>query len=48
MPKIANYSKVLTDEELKYFVVTTFGECFKDTREKMYSKLGEEKNLTQV
>ena len=46
MPKIADYLKILTDEEVKDFVVITFGECFKSMREKLFSNLGEEnKNL---
>ena len=35
MPKIADYLKILTGE-------INFGKCFKSTREKFYSKLGEE------
>ena len=45
MPEIADYLKILTDEEVKDFVVINFGECFKSTREKLYFKLGEGKML---
>ena len=37
--KIADYLKIFTDEEVKDFVVTNFGDCFKCTREKLYFKL---------
>ena len=37
--KIADYLKILTDEEVKDFVVINFGDCFKCIREKLYSKL---------
>ena len=46
--KIADYLKILTDEEVKDFVLINFGECFKSMREKLYSKLSEEKNLREV
>ena len=42
---IDNYSKILTDEEVKDFVAINYSEYFKSTREKMYSKLNEEQNL---
>lgn len=42
MPKIPNYLKILTDEEVKGFETINFVERFKFTREKFYSKLGEE------
>ena len=48
MPKIADYSKILTDEKIKYFVVINFGKCFKSARGSLYSKLGEEKNIRKV
>ena len=48
MPKVADYLKILTDEEMKDFVVITFGECFKSMRELLYSKLGEKKSLRKV
>ena len=38
----------MLDEEVKAFMVINFGECFKSTREKSYSKLDEEKNLRKV
>ena len=43
MPKIADFLKILTNEELKAFVVINFGECFKSSREKLYSTVGEKK-----
>ena len=48
IPKINNYSKILTDEEVKDFVVINFSEYFKFTREKLYFKLNEEQNLRKV
>ena len=48
MPKIADYFKILNDEEVKDFVVINFGECFKFTREALHSKLGEEENIRKV
>ena len=38
----------MTDEEVKDFVVKSFGKCFKFSREKSYSKLGKEENLRKV
>ena len=38
-PKIGHYLKILTDSEVKAFVVTNFGKHFKTVREKLYSKL---------
>ena len=37
--KIDNYSKILTDDEIKDFVAINCGDYFKSTREKLYSKL---------
>ena len=48
MPKITGYLKILTDEEVKDCVLVNFGEYFKSTREKLYSKLSEEKNWRKV
>ena len=48
VPKIVDYLKILTDEEIKDFVVINFGKYYKFTREKLYSKLSEEKNLRKV
>ena len=45
MSNIADYLKILIDEEVKEFVVINFGECFETTRELLYSKLGKEKVL---
>lgn len=46
-PKIRNDLKILTDDEVKDFEVINFAENSKSTREKMYSKLSEEKNLVE-
>ena len=37
--------KILTDDEGKDLVVINFGEYFKSTREKLFSKLNEGDNL---
>ena len=46
--KIDDYLKILTDDEVKYFVAIQFSEYFKSTKEKLYSKLNEEQNLRKV
>ena len=46
--KISDYLKVLTEDEVKDFVVINFGEYFKSTKEELYSKLSEEKNIRKV
>ena len=48
IPRIADCLKILTDEEVKNFVLINFGEYFKSMREKLYSKLSQGKNLTEV
>ena len=48
IPNISDYLKILTDDEVKDFVALNFTECFKSTREKLYSKLSEEQNLRKV
>ena len=48
IPKISDFLKILTDQEVKDFLAITFGEFSKSTREKLYSKLSEEKNLWKV
>ena len=48
IPKIDDYLKILTDDEVKYFVAINFSEYFKCAREKLYSKLNEEQNLRKV
>ena len=40
--KIGDYLKILTDDELKDFVVVNFGEYFKSMKENLYSKLSED------
>ena len=48
IPKIADYLKILVDEEVKDIVSISFVKYFKCTREKSYFKLSEEKNLTEI
>ena len=48
IPKIDDYLKILTDDQVKHFVVINSGEYFKYTKEKVYSKLNEEQNLIKV
>ena len=43
IPKIDDYLKILTDDEVKDFVVINFGEYFKSMKEDLYPKLYEEK-----
>ena len=45
IPKIGDYLKILTDDEVKNFVAINLSEYFKCTREKLYSKLNEKKIL---
>ena len=42
MPRIDNYLKILTDEEVKDFIASNFNEYFKSTGEKCYSELNKE------
>ena len=48
IPRIAGYSEMFTDEGFKDFVFKKFGECFKCTREELYSKLDKEITLENV
>ena len=48
IPKVVNYLKILTDEEVKDFIAINFSEYVKFTREMLYSKLSEEQNLRKV
>ena len=49
IPKIGYYLKILTDKEVKDFVVINFSECFnKSTTEKLHSALNEKQNLRKV
>ena len=48
IPKIGDNLNILTDDEVKDFVVVNFGEYFKSMTEKLYSKLREEQNLRKV
>ena len=45
IPKIADYLKILTADEVKDFAAITFREYFKSKREKLYSKLNKKQNL---
>ena len=45
IPKIVEYLEILTDKEVKGFVVKKFGKCIKSTTEELYSKLDEEKSF---
>ena len=46
--KIGDYLKILTNDEVRDFVVIRFGEYFESKREKFYSKLSEEQNIVKV
>ena len=48
IPKIDDYLKILTDEEVKDFVAINFSEYFKSIREKLYSKLIQEQNIRKL
>ena len=48
IPKIGDYFKIFTDEEVKDFVAINFSEYFKSTGEKLYFKLNDEQNLRKV
>ena len=48
IPKIGDYLKILTDDELKDFIVIKFGKKFTSMKEKLYSKLNEEQNISKV
>ena len=48
IPKINNYLKILTDDEVKDFIAINFTEHFKSTGEKLYSKLNEEQILEKL
>ena len=48
IPKIDDYLKILTDEEVKDFVAINFSKYFKSTREKLYCKLSENKILEKL
>ena len=41
IPKIGDYLKILTDDEMKDFVVIKFGKDFKSMTEKLYYKLSD-------
>ena len=48
IPKIDEYLKILTDEEVKHFVAINISEYFKSTKEKLYSKLKKQKILEKL
>ena len=39
IPKTGDYLKILTDDEVKDFVVIKFGKYFKSRKEQLYYKL---------
>ena len=45
IPKIDDYLKILTDDEVKNVVAIHCSEYFKSTREKLHSRVSEEQNL---
>ena len=48
IPKIDDYLKILSGDEMKDFVFINFGEYFKSTKEKLCFKLNEEQNIRRV
>ena len=44
IPKFDDYLKILADNKRKDFAGINFGEYFKSTKEKLCSKINEEKN----
>ena len=48
IPKIDDYLKILTDEEVKDFVAIDSSEYFKFAKEKLHSKPNEEQNLKKA
>ena len=48
IPKVREYSKILTDDEVKNFVAIEFEEYFRSRRETLYYTLNEEQNLRKV
>ena len=46
--KIDGYLKILTDDELKDFVVINFREYYESAREKLYAKLSDKQNIRKV
>ena len=48
VPKTVDYLKILTDDEVKDFLVINFGEYFKSTNRELYSKSNKKKNIKKV
>ena len=48
IPKIDDYLKILTDDEVKNLVTINFSEYFESTKDKLYSKLNEEQKPRKV
>ena len=48
IPKISDYLKILTDNEVNHFVPINFSEYVKSTRGKLYCNLSEEQNIRKV
>ena len=48
IPRIDDYLRILTDDEVKDIVAKHFSEYFKSAQGELYSKLNEEKILRKV
>ena len=48
IPKIDDYFKILTDDEVRDSVTINFSEHFKSAEENLFPKLNEEKNFRKV
>ena len=48
IPKIGNYSNILTGDEVRDFVFKNFGEYIKSTEEKLCFELFEEQNIRKI
>ena len=48
IPKIGDYLKILTGDEVKDFVVNNFDEYFKSLKEKLYSQLCEGQKIKKL
>ena len=48
IPKIDDHLKILTDDNVKNFLVINLGEYFKSMKEKLYSELYEKQNIRKV
>ena len=48
IPKIDDYWKFVTDDEVKDSIATNFGDYIKSTKQKLHSKLSKGKTLRKV